>query len=130
MGSVRLTENHFSTEDEALAEITDRGWYGFAADTPDQAGRDVLPIEAGGVGGTELHWHDFDSLTFVVDGTARVVLEDGTVFECGSGARLEAPARTLHTEFGSAGRVVIGFDRDLAELTQPVNKPASQLDRT
>jgi hypothetical protein len=107
MGFV-LTEKHFTTEDEAFAEIAERGWHAIAIDVPAEE--------------NELHWHDFDTVTFVVDGTTRVEFEDGSVMQCGAGARVEAPAAVLHREVSPAYRAVFGFSVDPAEMTQPVNK--------
>jgi mannose-6-phosphate isomerase-like protein (cupin superfamily) len=108
MGFV-LTEKHFTTEQEALDEIADRGLCAIAIDVPAEE--------------NELHWHDFDAVTFIVDGTARVEFEDGSVMQCGAGARIEAPARILHREVSPAYRAVFGFSVDPADMTQPVNKP-------
>ena len=104
-----LTEGYFTTEDEALAEIADRGWHPITFDVAAEE--------------NELHWHDFDAVTFVVDGTARVEFEDGSVMQCGAGARIEAPAGVLHREVSPAYRAVFGFNVDPAEMTEPVNKP-------
>lgn len=108
MGFV-LTEQYFTDESEALAEIADRGWRAMTLDVPAEE--------------NELHWHDFDAVTFILDGTARVELEDGSVLECGAGARVEAPAGVLHREVSPAYRAVFGFSVDPADMTQPVNKP-------
>ena len=104
-----LTEGHFSTEEEAFAEIAGKGWHAVALDVAAEE--------------DELHWHDFDSVAFVVDGTARTKFEDGSVMECGAGARIEAPSRVLHRAVSPAYRAVFGFSVDPADMTQPVNKP-------
>jgi uncharacterized protein YjlB len=111
-----LTEGHFTTEDEARAEIEARGWHALTID--------IQPMETG------LHWHDFDAVVFVLDGTARIELEDGEVMQCGAGARVETPAGVLHSESSSspAYRAVIGLAVEPSALTQPINKapqPAS-----
>jgi hypothetical protein len=108
-----LTEGHFSTREEALAEIEARGWYAVEFD--------VAPEE------NELHWHEFDTVTFVVDGTSRVEFEDGSTMQCGAGARIEAPAGVLHREVTPAYHAVFGFNVDPAAMTQPVNKPVADL---
>ena len=105
-----LTEAHFTTEAEAIAEIEARGM------------RAIGPFDLGAVD-NDLHWHDFDSVIYVLDGTARVELEDGTVLQCGAGARVEAPAGTVHREAGPGYRSVIGLSVDPAEMSQPINKP-------
>jgi mannose-6-phosphate isomerase-like protein (cupin superfamily) len=109
-----LTEGYFSTEEDALAEIADRGWHGVVIDVPAQE--------------EELHWHEFDSVVFVVEGTARAEFEDGSVLQAGAGTRVEAPARILHRAVSPAYRGVFGFAVDPAEMTQPVNKPPAELD--
>jgi gentisate 1,2-dioxygenase len=108
-----LTEGHFSTEEEALAEVAARGWTAVAFDVPAED--------------NELHWHDFNSVVFVVDGVSRVEFADGTAMECGAGARIEAPARTVHREVHPGYRAVFGFDIDLADMSEPVNKPVAAL---
>ena len=112
MGFV-LTEKHFTTEEEARAEIADRGFHAIAFDVPAEE--------------NELHWHDFDAVTFVLDGTSRVEFEDGSVMQCGAGAHVEAPAGVLHREVSPSYRAVFGFSVDPAEMTQPVNKPRSPI---
>ncbi len=104
-----LTDRHFTTEEEAFAEIADRG---FCAITVDVAAEE-----------NELHWHDFDSVIFVLEGTSRVEFEDGSRMECGPGARIEAPARVVHREVSPAYRAVFGLGVEPADMTQPVNKP-------
>ena len=47
MGFV-LTEQYFTDESEALAEIADRGWRAMTLDVPAEE--------------NELHWHDFDAV--------------------------------------------------------------------
>lgn len=109
-----LTQGHFTTEAEAFAEIADRGWYGIAVDVRAED--------------NDLHWHDFDSVNFVVDGTHRVQFADDSVMECGAGARIEAPARVLHRECSPAYRAVFGFSVEPADFSQPVNKRPAALD--
>jgi len=109
MGFV-LTENHFTTEEEALAEIAARGFHAIGpVDVPAQE--------------NDPHWHEFDSVVYVLDGTARVEFEDGSAMQCGAGARVEAPAGTVHREASPAHRAVFGISIDPAAMTQPVDKP-------
>jgi hypothetical protein len=108
-----LTENHFSTKEEALAEIAALGWHAIEFEVPAEE--------------NALHWHEFASVIFVLGGTSRLEFEDGSVMECGAGARVEAPSRVLHREASPAYRAVFGFSVDPAEMTQPVNKPAELL---
>lgn len=108
MGFV-LTEQHFTTEQEAMDEAAARGLHAYAVDLP--------------AADNELHWHDFDSVTYIVSGTARVEFEDGSVMQCGDGARIVAPAGVLHKEVSGPYRAVFGLAIDAAEMTQPINKP-------
>ena len=49
-------EGHFITKDQALAEIASVGWHA---------------IEMTFSAEEELHWHDFDAVAYVLEGTAR-----------------------------------------------------------
>jgi hypothetical protein len=110
----RLTEGHFNTEAEAFAEIAERGWCAIAVDVAAEE--------------NDLHWHDFDTVNFIVNGRHRVQFEDQSVMECGPGARIEAPRRVLHRECSPAYRAVFGFSVDPAKMSQPLNKPPAELD--
>jgi uncharacterized RmlC-like cupin family protein len=108
-----LTEGHFDAREEAFAEIASRGWPALELDVPAE--------------GNELHWHDFDSVIFVLSGSPRVAFADGSEMECGAGARIEAPARVVHRELSSPYRAVMGFSIDPTEMTRPINKPVVEL---
>ena len=109
-GSIEIRENHFTTEDEALAEIAAMGWNPLVRDV-------VIPKDE------ELHWHDFESVTFVVSGKVRLAYENGEVLEVGAGARAYAGPGILHRELGgSSYRVVSGFKIKLTEFTKPIDK--------
>jgi uncharacterized protein YjlB len=106
-----ITENHFTTEEQALAEIAAKGWH---AVTRDSVGVDDA-----------LHWHDFDIVAFIVSGTASATLEDGRVISTDAGSRVEIPAGTAHHD-GTPGcqyRAVVGFSVSPSAFTQPINKP-------
>ena len=104
-----LTERHFSTPAEARAEIAARGWHAAEYDVPAEE--------------NELHWHDFDSVAFVLEGTSRTVFADGRVMECGSGARIESPAGVPHRAASPAYRAVFGFPVPPDSMSLPINKP-------
>jgi hypothetical protein len=108
-----VSEQHFSTREEALAEIAARGWH---------AGEYQVPAEE-----SELHWHDFDSVAFVLEGTSRTIFEDGRVMECGAGARIEQPARVPHRAASPAYRAVFGFPEPPDSMSRPINKPMAEL---
>jgi quercetin dioxygenase-like cupin family protein len=104
-------DNYFETEAQALEEIAARGWYGFAVDLDPE---------------DELHWHDFDAVVFVLEGTASAEFADGSIEEGSVGAKIEAPAGMVHRTVGSSYRAALGLSVDPAELTQPVNKPVTE----
>jgi hypothetical protein len=108
-----LTEDYFATEAEALAEIAGRGWHAVTVD--------IAAVD------NDLHWHDFDSVNFILEGSHRVELEDGSVLECGPGAKIEAPGRVVHRECSPAYRSVFGFSVAPADMTRPLNKPPAEL---
>ena len=110
--SFTLTENHFDTREEAFAEIASRGWPALEIDVPAEE--------------NDLHWHDFDSVIFVLSGSPHVAFADGSEMACGAGARIEAPARVVHRELNSPYRAVIGFSIDPTEMTRPINKPVAE----
>lgn len=116
-GVNEVTENYFATEEEALAEIATMGWF--------QSVRDVVTS-----GDEDLHWHDFEAITFVVSGAIRVADENGATFEVGPGARIRTGPGFLHRELnGGRYRVAQGFRMDPATFTQPINKHPSLLKR-
>jgi hypothetical protein len=108
-----LTERHFSTRAEARAEIAARGWHAAEYDVPAEE--------------NELHWHDFDSVAFVLEGTSRTIFEGGRVMECGAGARIESPARVPHRAASPAYRAVFGFPVPPDSMSVPINKPMAGL---
>ena len=107
-----LTERHCSTPPEARAEIAARGWHAAEYDVPAEE--------------NELHWHDFDSVAFVLEGTSRTVFADGRVMECGSGARIESPAGVPHRAASPAYRAVFGFPVPPDSMSLPINKPMTE----
>ena len=105
-----ISEGHFTTEAQAFDEIAARGWHALALDV---VGKNE-----------ELHWHDFDTVIYVVNGTAYAAMEDGTVLKAGAGSRVEAPAGLVHRDVPeSAYRAIFGFSVRPADFTQPLNKP-------
>ncbi len=108
-----VTEEYFTTREEAVAEIVARGW---------EAVEYEVPAEE-----TELHWHDYEAVAFVLDGTLETVFEDGSVLTCRPGARVEQPSRILHRSGSSSYRAVFGFSVRRADMTRPISKPASEL---
>jgi len=110
-GFLEITEDHFTAAAEALAEIAAMGWNPLVRDV-------VIPKDE------DLHWHDFESVTFVVSGMIRAADEHGEIMEFGPGVRLRSGPGFLHRELGgSAYRVVSGFKIGLNEFTTPIDKP-------
>jgi hypothetical protein len=109
-----VADTPFSTTEEARADIGARGWHALEYDLPAQE--------------DELHWHDYDSVTFVLDGLCRIVFEDGSAMECGPGAVIEQPARVVHRSGNSAYRAIFGFSVSLEEMTLPICKPVADLE--
>ena len=106
-----ITERCFTTEAEALAAVEAMGWHGFPLDLEIPADED-------------LHWHDTPFVAFVIEGTARTRLADGTVLEAGAGSRIDFPAGLVHQDIkGTKYRTVLAFPIDPAALSQPFNKP-------
>src|SRR5215471_7065864 len=108
-----LTEAYFSTEEEARREIEARGWHAITIE--------LEPTE------TDLHWHDFDAVLYVLDGSVTIVLDDGTTMQCGAGARVDTPAGVVHRDSSTAYRAVIGLACDPTDMTRPINKEPALL---
>lgn len=109
-GTVEPTE--VSSEQEAITEIEAMG---FSALTMDVVGAEE-----------DFHFHEFETVVYVLDGTAAAEYPDGTVLEAGSGMVAKLPATTVHRDVpGSTYRGVFGFSVDPAEMTQPLNKPVT-----
>jgi hypothetical protein len=108
---VNIQFDHFSGEDEAVTEIKEAGFWPLTLEFQPEKNED--------------HWHDFDSMVFILDGTLSVTeTESGETCTCGAGTRILAKAGLLHREDTPGYRAVIGFSVDPATLTQPINKPA------
>jgi quercetin dioxygenase-like cupin family protein len=103
-----LTEAHFTTEEEARSEIEARGWRAITID-----------LDAAE---SELHWHDFDAVIYVLEGTVTIQFDDGTVMQCGAGARVDTPAGVVHHDSSTGYRAVVGLAVSPDEMTRPINK--------
>ena len=104
-----VTDSYFSTEDEARAEIEARGWH-------------PITIELDAME-NDLHWHDFDAVLYVLDGSVTIELDDGTVMQCGAGARVDTPAGVVHRDSSTSYRAVIGLAVTPEAMSRPINKP-------
>ncbi len=113
---IQLQEDYFSTEEEAIAEAKAIGRHTLTVDFPATK--------------SEVHWHDFDAEVYVLDGTAQVTdVDAGITYSCGKGAKLSAPARTLHSENHEPYRAVVALSVDPGRLTPPIDLPPEQLKR-
>ena len=102
------------TEVAALAEVAQRGLHGLAFD------QDLAENEP-------LHWHEFDSISWVISGTGSFADEHGNVTDVGPGCRLEAPAGWLHRNLaGPPYRIVLGTNLPGDQWTTPVNKDPAE----
>ena len=102
------------TEEEALAQVANLGLHGLAFD------QDLQEDEP-------LHWHEFDSVSFVIAGTGRFADEHGNVTNVSPGCRLEAPAGWLHRNLaGPPYRVVLGTNLPGDQWTAPINKDPAE----
>jgi quercetin dioxygenase-like cupin family protein len=103
-------EGHFTTKEQALAEIASVGWHAiektFSADDA-------------------LHWHDFDTVAYVLEGTASAEFEDGTVEHASAGSRVAAAAGIVHRNVGADWHGIVAFSVHPFTLTQPIDKPLS-----
>jgi mannose-6-phosphate isomerase-like protein (cupin superfamily) len=106
----KFTQGSPISEADALAEAAELGYHGLAFDlivTEDE------PI----------HWHEFNSVSWVIAGTGSVRYGDGTVIEVSPGCRLEAPAGLLHSALaGPPIRLVVSTDLPYEQWTMPIDK--------
>jgi len=105
-----ISPKHFSTEEEAVTEIKAAGFWPTTVE--------FRPKKS------ENHWHDFDSMVFVLEGEITLTeAATGETCVCGPGTRITAKAGVLHREEHGEFRAVVGLSVDPATLTQPVDKP-------
>jgi quercetin dioxygenase-like cupin family protein len=110
ISAMDIKHDYFSGEAEVLAEIEAAGFYPITMD-----------FEAGT---NAEHWHDFDSMVYIVDGEITVMdTQTGERCVCGRGAMIKAPRGVLHSEETLGHRAIIGLSVRPGDLTQPVNKP-------
>jgi hypothetical protein len=98
------------SETDALAAATALGFHPLAFD---------LVVETD----EPLHWHEFDSVTWVIEGTGSFADGDGNVTQVEPGCRLEAPAGWLHRNLaGPTVRVVLATNLPGEQWTSPIDK--------
>jgi len=102
------------TEDDARARIAELGFHALAYD------EEILEDEP-------LHWHEFDSVVFVISGSGSFADEHGNVTETAAGCHLQAPAGWLHRNLaGTANRLVLGTSLPGDRWTAPINKDPAE----
>jgi quercetin dioxygenase-like cupin family protein len=112
--SFTCTPAAFDDETAAVREIEARGWHAVTFPAPAEV--------------SEWHWHDFEALIYILEGTLRIQFEDGAEeFVCEPGTRVETADRVVHREVTDGYRAVFGLSVAPAMLTNPINKPAAQL---
>ena len=105
-------EGHFTTKEQALAEVASHGWH---------AMEKTFRAE------DELHWHDFDAVIYVLEGTAGAEFANGEVLRAEVGCRVAAPAGVVHRNVGPDWHGIIAFRVPPSQLSQPINKPVASL---
>lgn len=111
----RITKTHdaFVREEEALAVIAAAGLHPLLLDVPPETSED--------------HWHDFDTMIFVLEGeNVVIVAETGETLVCGPGTRTDFPRGAIHRERHNGYRGLYGLSVDPATLTGPVNMPVGE----
>lgn len=109
MGIVK-THDAFALESEAMAAITGAGLHPLLIDVPAETNAD--------------HWHDFDSIIFVLEGELVVIqAEGGETLACGPGSRIDFPRGIIHREDHRGYRALVGFSVDPATFPGPLNMP-------
>ena len=102
------------SEQAALAEAADLGFSAFAFDV-------VIDEDE------PLHWHEFDSVSWVISGTGAFADGDGHITNVRPGCRLEAPAGWLHRNLaGPAYRIVLSTNLPGDQWTSPINKDPAE----
>jgi hypothetical protein len=106
---IRKTRDAFVAEDEAMAAIRAAGFHPLLLDVPAESNED--------------HWHDFDTIIFVLEGENVVtVAATGETLACGPGSQTDFPRGVIHRENHQGYRALFGFSVDPA-----VNKPPEAL---
>lgn len=104
----------FFDEKSALEEISSAGYFPVTLDFQEES--------------SELHWHDFDSLVYVLQGEVQITDEStGEVYLCEPGTKISAPAGIVHREDTKGYKALIGFSIDPTTLSQPINKDPAVL---
>src|SRR5207237_3563907 len=107
---ISKTHDAFTLEDEAMAVIRAAGFYPLIADVPAETNED--------------HWHDFDTIIFVLEGENVVTSgATGETLACGPGSRIDFPRGIIHRESHQGYRALFGFSIDPMLFKGPINMP-------
>ena len=105
-----FSQNAPITEEDALAQVADMGFHGIAFDEITEEDE-------------PLHWHEFDAVAWVIDGTGAFADADGNVTQTSPGCRVAAPAGWLHRNLaGPPVRIVLGTSIPGEQWTMPIDK--------
>ena len=100
----------FDDEAQAHEEIGAMGYHAMAF---------YFPAEE-----NEFHWHDFDSVLYIIDRELTVWVDGGDEsVNRQRGAKVVAAAGTVHIEQTPGYSAIIGFSVAPDSLTQPISKP-------
>ena len=107
---ISKTHDAFALESEAMAVIKDAGLYPLVIDIPAET--------------NENHWHDFDSIIFILEGELVVTdAASGETLACGPGSRIDFPRGIIHHENHQGYRALVGFSIDPSAFEGPLNMP-------
>ncbi len=102
------------TEADALAQAAEMGFHSLAYDF-------VLDADE------PLHWHEFDSVSWVIAGTGAFADAEGNVTQIQPGCRLDAPAGWLHRNLaGPPLRLVLCTNLPGEQWTMPIDKDPAE----
>lgn len=115
--SFKVTRDAFRTEEDARRQARERGFDFFKDNL-------VAPV-AQAPGKEKPHYHDFDALTFVVEGLLDFTdLETGERYNCGPGTLVEDVGRNAHFESHAGFRALSAYRVDPETLVHPLVRPA------
>ena len=108
-----IFKNYSKSEEEVVAEIREMGFHPLTIDVPAVT--------------NDFHFHDFDSVTYILDGELTVTERDsGEACTLEVGDKAVAKAGVVHKESHDGFRAMFGFSVPPQELTQPIDKPVDQ----
>lgn len=107
---LQITHGHSLTAEQAVTALEELGLHPVVADVP--------PTE------NEFHWHDFDSVFYILDGSLDVTDHaTGETATLIAGDRIQAPGGYAHREKHDGYKAVFGFSVDPTTLKFPLELP-------